>query len=664
MKKILFTFTILFAFAINSDAQKSAKETKGDQFYDQYSFDKAIESYETAKDLSVEGLRKLAESYRHLDKNLEAKNTYSKFINYSGVATAEDFYNYAMVLKANGNYDEVATWMDKFKELKPNDLRAKNYADNNSELTNLQKDKGKYKVSHLDINTDAEDFGPSFYKNKIVFASSRETPKIIKKEYNWNRKPFLDIYVADVVGDQLKNPQIFSDVLNGKMHEGPASFSNEGNFMAFTRNNYTDASKDGVVKLQIYFSTYKDGKWTAPEPFYLNNREYSVGHPCLTSDGNTMYFVSDMPGGFGGADIYRILKDSKGVWGKPENLGNKINTEGDEMFPFFEENSGALFFSSNGHLGLGGLDNFGCFIDGDHFGKVYNFGYPINTQYDDFALIINDKFSKGYFSSNRSGGAGDDDIYSFEILKGAIDDLGKRLKGVAKDNEGNLLANTFVQLIDNNGNLIDTLTTKSDGAFKFFVQSDKEYKLTGTKSKYTCRDSVFNTSGKEKEIKADIVLSKNEPIGKSLKGIVKDKAGKPIPNSIVKLVDEEGKEIGSVTVKKDGTYKFLVESDMKYKLLVSNPAYLSRDSTVSIFGDRKEIKADFVLLNKEEIAKQIKVGIDLGNLLQLNPIYYDLDKYDIRPDSKNELDKIVSIMNDYPDMVIELVQLPYQDNHS
>ena len=481
MKKILFTFTLLLAFTINSNAQKSPKETKGDQFYEQYSFDKAIESYEATKDLSVEGQRKLAESYRHLDKNIEAQSTYSKFINYQGVTSAEDFYNYAMVLKANGNYDQVAPWMDKFKELKPNDLRAKNYADNNSQLTNLQKDQGKYKVTHLDINTDAEDFGPSYYKNKIVFASSRETtPNIIKKEYNWNRKPFLDIYVADMEGDQLKNPQIFSDVLNGKMHEGPASFSNDGSFMAFTRNNYADASKDGVVKLQIYFSTLKDGKWTAPEAFSLNNREFSVGHPCLSSDGNTMYFVSDMSGGFGGADIYRISKDNKGVWGKPENLGSKINTEGDEMFPFFEENSGALFFSSNGHLGLGGLDNFGCFIDGDHFGKVYNFGYPINTQYDDFALIINDKFAKGYFSSNRSGGAGDDDIYSFEILKGAIDELGKRLKGVTKDNEGNLLSNTFVQLIDNNDIVIDTLTTKSDGVFYFFVQSDIEYKLTGT----------------------------------------------------------------------------------------------------------------------------------------------------------------------------------------
>lgn len=572
MKKLLLTTSILVGLSIGLYAQKSNKETSGDKYYDYYSFDKAVESYLGAKDLSMEGQRKLADSYRHLDKTLQSEAIYSRLINNTSGVNADDYYQYAMVLKSNGKYDQAAKWMEKFKEVKPNDLRAKNYAADNSQLTNLQKDDGKYKITHLDVNTADEDFGTAYYKNKIVFASSRETPKLIRREYNWNRKPFLDLYVSDVDHDQLKTPQNFSKTLNGKMHDGPATFNADGTFMAFTRDNYTDKSKDGVIKLQIYFSNFKEGDWTAPEAFVLNNPEYSVGHPSLTPDGNTMFFVSDMPGGFGAADLYKVSKDDKGKWGKPENLGDKINTEGDEMFPFYQETNGEgiLFFSSNGRLGLGGLDNFFVPVVDNGFGKVRNFGTPLNSQSDDFALIIDDKFGKGYFSSNRVCGAGDDDIYSYELLKGL--EVGKKLKGVAKDQSGNPIPNVFIQLLDESGNVIDTITTKDDGSYTFLVDSDKKFKLVGTKPSYIDGDSLTNTFGKDIVVKADLFLTKSENI-------------------------------------------------VARKVLVS---------------------------------EDIKVGVDLGKIMELHPIYFDLNKYEIRPDAKIELDKIVKIMNDYPDLVIEL----------
>jgi outer membrane protein OmpA-like peptidoglycan-associated protein len=329
----------------------------------------------------------------------------------------EDYYNYAMVLKTNGKDDEAGKWMDKFIELKPDDLRAKDYVANHNESTNLLNDAGKYRIEHLNVNTDALDFGPSYYKDKIVFASSRVTPELKVRKYTWTRKPFWDMYISEVDGGQLKTPEIFDKSLNGKMHDGPSSFSNDGTFMAFTRNNYHDKSKDRVVELQIWFSSYKDGKWSKPEPFILNNKEYSVGHPCMTSDGNTMYFTSDMPGGYGKADIYRVTKDEKGEWVKPENLGDKINTEGDEMFPFIEENKKELFFASNGRFGLGGLDIFSCAINGTGFGRVYNAGFPLNTQYNDYAVIVNYKMGKGYFTSDRPSGSGGDDIYSVVFIE-------------------------------------------------------------------------------------------------------------------------------------------------------------------------------------------------------------------------------------------------------
>jgi outer membrane protein OmpA-like peptidoglycan-associated protein len=329
----------------------------------------------------------------------------------------EDYYNYAMVLKMNGKYEESNLWMNKFVVLKPIDLRAQDYIANSSKLASLQKGDSEFQIKHLSINTDALEFGASYYKNKIVFASTRTNYKLLVRKFNWTKEPYWNMFVADVDSNELSNPENFNKGLNGKFHDGPASFSNDGNFMAFTCNNFHDKSKDRIVELQIWFSSFKDDKWLKPTPFIHNNPSYSFGHPSLTSDGKTMYFVSDMLGGFGGTDIYKTSKNENDEWGIPVNLGNKINTEGDEMFPFFEDKSGTLFFSSNGRFGLGGLDVFICTLNGTEFGQPYNAGAPLNTQYDDYSAIVDGKMDNGYFSTNRIGGSGGDDIYSFKIAE-------------------------------------------------------------------------------------------------------------------------------------------------------------------------------------------------------------------------------------------------------
>jgi len=416
MKKIFIPLIALIVTCFNVTAQeKSNKEIKGDKSSFNYSFDKAIKSYTRDKHLSVEGQRMLAESYHKVDSNALSEKVYFTMINADKEIVPEDYYNYAMVLKMNGKYDESNKWMDKFVVLKPEDLRVKDYVANSSKLAKLQKDNGEFQIKHQSINTDALDFGTSYYKNKVVFASTRTHFKFLVRKYNWTKEPFWNMFIADVDNSQLKNPEIFNKSMNGNLHDGPACFSNDGNFMAFTRNNYHDKSKDRVVELQIWFSNFKDGKWSKPIPFVHNNTAYSVGHPCLTSDGKTMYFTSDMPGGYGGTDIYKTTKDGTGEWGIPVNLGDKINTEGDEMFPFLEDKSGTFFFSSNGRFGLGGLDIFISTMNGSEFSQPYNAGSPLNTQYDDFAAIVDGKMDKGYFSTNRIGGSGGDDIYSLKI---------------------------------------------------------------------------------------------------------------------------------------------------------------------------------------------------------------------------------------------------------
>jgi len=563
MKKLITLIVIILSTFNGFAADKSYREKIGDKYYFVYSFGKAIEAYNESKTLTMEGQRRLANSYHLLNKNTESEGAYVKLINTAESKQPEDYFNYAMVLKSEGKYAEASIQLDKFNEMKPTDSRAKDYLINKSELANWMVDENKIKIDHLNVNTSEQDFGPCYYKNNIVFASSRTT-KMNPKKSNYTGKPYLNMYMSAMDGVQLKEPQIFDKDLNGKMNDGPASFSKDGNFMAFTRNNYDLKRREKVVKLEIYFRTYKNNVWSAPEAFALNNKDYSVGHPCLTADGKTMYFVSDKPGGIGATDIYRTKKDEKGQWGVAENLGDKINTEGDEMFPFYEENKGVLFFASNGRYGLGGFDIYIAMMNGTEILTVKNAGSPLNTKFDDFAVIGDDKLSKGYFSTNRSGGSGDDDIYSIDFLKSF--DTNKKVEGLAIDKNGIVVPRTFITLFDDNGKMLDTITTKDNGAYSFNVENDKKFKLTGDKVKYTDGTTMFNTMGKDLIVKADVLM----------------------------------------------------------------------------------------LTKEEKIEVQIQPGANLSTVLELNNIYFDLDKYAIRPDAELELNKIVDIMNKYNDLVVQI----------
>lgn len=602
MKKINLLIILFFVFSISVNAQqqktnaenigvenqinttsktkvleKSKRETKGDKYFFKYSFHKAIGKYVRVKELSINGQRNLAESYTNIGENEKAENVYSEMISSQSGVSSEDYYNYASLLKNSGKYNDAFKMMDKFSEMKPEDLRAKDYIANKDKFADLSKDDGSFKVQKMEISSNADDFAPNFYKDKIVFASTKKASKMIVRNYNWTGKPFWNLYVADIENGQLKKSKYFIKSRNSKYHDGPASFSNNDTFMAFTRNKINDDSKDNVVEMLIFFSSFVDNKWTEAVPFALNNKEYMMAHPFLTPDGNTMYFASDMPGGFGGSDIYRVTRLENGSWSAAENLGNTINTEGDEMFPFLESTNQILFFTSNGLFGLGGLDIFYCSINGSEFGNVKNAGYPLNTQYDDFAVIVDNMLNIGYFSSNRIGGSGGDDIYGFDLLKNLKID--KRIEGIAKDNNGKTLSETLVILLDIHGELIDSITTKDNGAYDFIALADNNYILIGKNENYQDGKTITNTYGKEPIIKADLTLLKEEAIVKTIK------------EEIVVVIKEE---------------------------------------VISII-EKENVKIE-----------------------GLNPIYFDFDKSNIRPDAEIELKKIVVIMNNNPIMVVEL----------
>lgn len=631
-------FLIFSFYSMSLSSQKLAAEKKGDGLYKDFFFVEAIEMYKRAKFLSLEGKRRLANSYTKIGDFANSERAYCTFIE-DYYATPDDYFHFALVLKALGKYEEAGKWLIRFADVRPTDLRAIYFKKTKDRFDLIKSNRGVYQIKNLALNDDNTDFAPSFYKNEIVFASSRGQSESTSKKYNWNKRPFLNLYKAIINEDaELVKPAAFQRNLNMKWHEGTASFSNDGTVLAYTGDNYQRKSSDGATKLEIYFSKLNGKEWSKPIPFRYNNPEYNVGHPNLSEDGNTLYFASDMPGGFGGVDLYKSVKDDGGNWKTPENLGKYINTEGNEMFPFFEERSKTLFYSSNGLNGLGGLDVYYCRLVNGSFTLPLNLGFPINTQYDDFSLIIDKNLKKGYFASNRIEGKGDDDLYSFEVLKTVF--ATKKLIGIAKNGKGSPIPATTVTLYDDNKKVIKSIITADNGAYEFEVDADKSYSLNGVKPRYTEGRNVANTHTPEEVIVADVILNFSQ---KKIVGVARDRAGAILSGTMVSLMDNAGKVIGSVTTAAGGAYTFLVQPDRTYLLNGKKPQFLDGKNSANTTGPEEIYVADVIL---QDVKKD--------KLIQVDPIYFDLDKHNIRPDAALVLDKIVAIMNEYPTMVIEL----------
>ena len=505
MKNILISSMVILIAALAAFGQeKSNKEERADKHFFTYNFEKAIDLYRHTKDLTISGQRNLANSYQNIGNNEKARETYAKLLEENVGIEAEDHYDYAMLLRSNAEYIESEKWMDKFVAAKPSDLRAMSYVKNNPTANSIVVDKKEYKLNEQSINTPAQDFGTTYYQDKVMFVSSNAKPKMIKRKYNYNGLPYLNMYTAEIEDGQLENVKFFDKSFNAKYHDGPATFSNGGTKMAFTTNDAKDKTKDKVVELQLFFSSFSNDEWSEPVPFIHNNPAYSVGQPHLSEDGNTLYFTSNAPGGFGGKDLYRSTKTANNEWSKPMNLGNVINTEGDEMFPFFEEKEKVLYFTSSGHFGLGGLDLFSSAQEGASWGTVINAGAPMNTNSDDFALIKNTTAKNGYISSNRPTGSGSDDIYAVGFLKNTP--VQKRIKGIVMDLNQKPVDGAFVNLFAEDESLIASFIVKKDGVYGFDVESDKNYRLTADKETFIPALEFASTVGSDTIVIVNLIL--------------------------------------------------------------------------------------------------------------------------------------------------------------
>jgi len=534
------------------------KDTKkADDLYKRLAYTDAADAYEK---LIKKGkadkyvFEQLANSYFYINDTKKAETYYNRAVKGKNV-DPETVYNYAQSLKANGKFEEYNTWMKQFAEMKPADSRSMDFMRNPNYIPKIMGKKPKFSTTNLqDINSKYSDFGGVIVGNQFYFASARNTSR---KTYGWDEQPYLEIYKANIVGETVKDADLLKGDVNTKYHEGNMAISPDGKRMYFDRNDYYDGhydkSEEGINQINLFYAENVDGSWKDIHSVDFNDDNYSTGHPALSPDGNTLYFSSDMPGGKGKSDIYKVTVNKDGSLGKPERLGDNINTEGKEVFPYVDSN-GTLYFSSDGHLGIGGLDVFYTEANGNAFGSVKNMGVGVNSTDDDFAFKLNPETQMGYVSSNRKGGKGSDDIYLVKQLE-PLCDVTINVTVVDATNQAPLSA-ASVTMYDGFENLLNTTTSDANGNTSFTAECDKEHVIQAVLENYESNAVTVDASS-ENEVSVTIAL-------------------RPI----------------------------------------------------------------------EEIIQ--------GDAVVLNPIFFDFDKHNIKSQAAFELDKLVSLMKKYPEMVIKV----------
>lgn len=488
--------TVLFAsfLFVTGRAQKVTIRL-ADKSYDEFAFVEAIDLYEYAykKDTTdTYVIRRLADANRQIGNTEEVEKWLKKLID-RREDEPEDLFNYSQALKSNGKYHEAEKWLKEYADMRPEDGRVNIQTSLLEYIQFLHRDSSRYEIHPVSINSEGSEMGATFYGKKVVFSSTKARAGIVSRKYKWNELPYLNMYIGDQAPNgNIINVKPFAPKLRTSYHDGPVSFDPNSDKVYVTRDNVgkrgVSTGKDGVVNLKIIIGAKEDGEWEYRGEFPYNSTNYSTGHPSIDNTGKVLYFASDMPGGYGGSDIYFSVY-SNGRWSQPFNLGPKINTQGNEFFPYIS-NDGVLYFSSNGHGGLGGLDIYFSVPEGGVFNSVENMGFPVNSPKDDFAFVLDQSGTEGYFSSNRTGGKGNDDIYFLKMKYIPV-----IIKGVVKDREtGDVLANTKISVVNETGDTLFTSITRKDGQFEFEVNKGKNYIVNGQRESYYPNESTVETN--------------------------------------------------------------------------------------------------------------------------------------------------------------------------
>jgi outer membrane protein OmpA-like peptidoglycan-associated protein len=461
---------LLFFVFVSISISAQSIDTKGaDKLVESHDYVQAVQDYQALIEKGNTDpyvMKQLGDCYYYMNNTVDAEKWYDQALNTK--QDPETYYRYAQILKSNGKYAESNAQMKTFAALMPNDKRAKEFNDNPNYLAKLIGIKTGFTVSKISVNSDRSDFGAILHNDMLYFASARnESNKI----YGWNNEPFLDIYQSTYNADGTYADATPVVDLNSKFHEGPVSVTKDGNVIYFSSESFKDKLfiSDKVQKLRfgqvnLFKATNENGKWVNTVALSFNSKSYSTGNPSIDKEGKTLYFASNMPGSIGGTDLWKVAVNDDGTFGIPENLGNSINTTGDENFPFITDDN-ILYFSSNGITGFGGLDIFS--VDLNSGGIPKNVGQPINSTKDDFAFTFNKEKNIGYISSNRSG---IDHIYS------AVPICYSQIAAVVKNSKtADVLVNSRVAVLDENKVVLDKQLSNDRGEVLFNVECQKGY---------------------------------------------------------------------------------------------------------------------------------------------------------------------------------------------
>ncbi len=519
MKRYILLLTIGTLFQVLMSCQPIYKAQKQ---MGKYNYSGAVVTLKKAVDKSKThdaALPLLADCFRLQHDILNAKTAYAQAVAVPG-AKPETFFYYAQSLQSNGDYEKAREMYQKYAKMRPTDPRGSLFAAHcDSVLGPWKGINPGYNVKLTNnINTTESDFGPAFYDGQLVFASDFTSNAGEGKKYGWTGRGYLNlmksepITAGDFWGDMKKTSE-FENKFNQPYHDGPASFSADGNTIYFTRSFFGKAKRNGIYKtnlLKIYYATKTDGKWGEIMPFFLNSKDFSVGHPSLSADGQTLYFVSDMPGGQGGTDIWMCKREGE-KWGPPKNLGKTVNTSENEMFPSMRSD-GVLFFASNGHPGYGALDIFKTKNENGAWITPENLHPPINSSFDDFAIAFAPGDKNGFFSSNRPEGVGSDDIYAFHVAEPAPV-LPAYITGLVRDKTTQLpLAGATVFLYNPSSGNVKVLKTGSDGVYKAEVSKPADFLVKAMMPDYAADCSPFNIAevkpGTTTSAPRDLLLNK------------------------------------------------------------------------------------------------------------------------------------------------------------
>lgn len=499
-----------------------AKMDKAELLTEKYNYDEAIKTY-----LKIEekGFR-TASLYKKLGDAYYANNDAGQAIRWyrelfklkKEVIEPEYYYRLAQSLKTVGKYDDANKLLDELHTIKSDDQRGDLFDKNRNYINSIESNSGRYKVKITTASSTVSDYGAAFYgTDKIVFTSNRDSLGVTARKDRWTNKAFTALYIAEIgpKGD-LVRPQKFSSRVQTKLHESTPVFTKDKQVMYFTKNNLNDGKlqkddKDRIL-LKIYRAEADGDKWKNIKELPFTSNSYNTAHPCLSPDEKTLFFASDMPGGYGMSDIYSVSINEDGTFGNPENLGPGINTEARETFPFVTETK--IYFASDGHPGLGGLDVFVAELQANGtYVKALNVGEPINTHFDDFGFIINEESRMGYFTSNRTSGIGYDDVYSLTEYIALDFTCRQFISGIVSDKETKkAIAGAKVALYDADENLMEEMVTAEDGVYYFGVDCEKAYTVKIQALDYLPKELPTEVTEKEGDVVLPAVMEKPEKI--------------------------------------------------------------------------------------------------------------------------------------------------------